>query len=42
MDDDVAARFEGTELVEVVTSREGACAYRVSADGEDPLEARLL
>jgi dipeptidase E len=42
MDDDVAARFEGTELVELVTSREGARAYRVSADGEEPLEARLL
>jgi len=42
IDDDAALHFEGTELVEVVTSRDGARAYRVSADGEDPLEARLL
>jgi dipeptidase E len=42
IDDDVGVRFDGTELTEVVTSREGATAYRVSAGGEEPLEARLL
>ncbi len=42
IDDDVAVRFDGTELAEVVTSREGATAYRVSAESEDALEARLL
>jgi dipeptidase E len=42
IDDDVGVRFDGTELTEVVTSREGATAYRVSAAGEEPLEARLL
>ena len=42
IDDDVCVRFEGTELAEVVTSRARATAYRVSSDGEEPLEARLL
>jgi dipeptidase E len=42
IDDGVGVRFEGTELTEVVTSRAGATAYRVSADGEERLEARLL
>jgi dipeptidase E len=42
IDDDVAVRFEGTDLAEVVTAREGATAYRVSTDGEEPLDARLL
>jgi len=42
IDDDVAIRFDGTELAEVVTSREGAGAYRVGADGETALETRLL
>jgi peptidase E len=41
-DDDVGVHFVGTELREVVTSRAGATAYRVSADGEQPLDARLL
>ena len=41
-DDDVGVHFVGTELREVVTSREGATAYRVSADGEEQLEAYLL
>jgi dipeptidase E len=41
-DDDVALRYEGAELVEVVTSRAGATAYRVGPGGEEPLEARLL
>jgi hypothetical protein len=41
-DDDVGVHFVGTELREVVTSRGGATAYRVSSDGEQPLEARVL
>jgi peptidase E len=41
-DDDVGVHFVGTELRDVVTSREGATAYRVSAGGEEPLAARLL
>jgi dipeptidase E len=41
-DDDVALHYVGTELREVVTSRDGAGAYRVSADGEEALDARLL
>lgn len=40
--DDAAILFEGTELREVVSQRDGACAYRVGVDGEEPLEARLL
>jgi dipeptidase E len=42
IDDDVGVRFDGTELAEVVTAREGATAYRVTTDGEEPLDARLL
>ena len=41
-DDDTAFVFEGTTLKEVVSQREGALGYRVTADGEEPLEARLL
>jgi peptidase E len=41
-DDGVALRFDGTELVEVVSAREDARAYRVTAEGEEPLEARGL
>src|SRR6266550_8014360 len=41
-DDGVALHFVGTELCEVVTSREGAAAYRVTPDGETELDARLL
>lgn len=41
-DDDAAFLFEGTELREVVSQRDGARGYRVTADGEEPLEARLL
>jgi dipeptidase E len=40
-DDDVGLHF-GTELREVVTSREGATAYRVTPEGEERLQARLL
>jgi dipeptidase E len=41
-DDDVGLHFVGAELREVVTSREGATAYRVTRDGEQPLQARVL
>jgi peptidase E len=41
-DDGVGLRFEGTELAEVVTVRDGARAYAVEPDGEAPLEARML
>jgi peptidase E len=41
-DDDAAFHFEGTELREVVSQRDGAQGYRVSAEGEEPLEVRLL
>ncbi len=46
IDDDAALHFQGTDLAEVVTARQGATAYRVerSHDGvvETPLQARLL
>ncbi len=41
-DDDVALHYTGSELREVVTSREGASAYRVEPDGEHELDVRLL
>ncbi len=41
-DDDCALLFEGTELREVVAQREGASAYRVTPEREEPLEARQL
>ncbi len=41
-DDDAAFHFEGTELREVVSQRDGARGYRVTADGEEPLDTRLL
>jgi dipeptidase E len=41
-DDDVGLHYVGTELREVVTSRDGAGAYRVTASGEEALAARLL
>lgn len=41
-DDDVGLHYVGTELREVVTSRDGAGAYRVSADGEEALPGRPL
>ena len=41
-DDDVAFHFEGPELREVVSQREGARGHRVGPDGEEPLEPRLL
>jgi dipeptidase E len=41
-DDDVALHYVNGELREAVTSREGASAYRVGPDGEQPLETLLL
>jgi len=41
-DDDAAFHFEGTELREVVSQREGARGYRVTPDGEEPIQPRLL
>jgi dipeptidase E len=41
-DDDAAFRFEGTELREVVSQREGARGYRITPAGEEPLETRPL
>ena len=41
-DDDAAFHFEGTELRELVSQREGARGYRVTPDGETPLEPRRL
>lgn len=41
-DDDVGLHYVGTELREIVTSRDGAGAYRVTAVGEEALNARLL
>jgi peptidase E len=42
LDDDVAAVYDGTELVEVVTARADGAGYRVSADGEERLDVRVL
>jgi peptidase E len=42
LDDSAAARFDGTELVEVVTAADGSRGYRVGPGGEEPLETRLL
>jgi peptidase E len=42
IDDDVAVRFDGTELADVVTARDGATAYRVTPAGEARLEAHPL
>jgi dipeptidase E len=41
-DDGVVLHYTGTELAEVVSVREGAGAYRVGPDGEEPLPVRLL
>jgi hypothetical protein len=41
-DDDAAFLFEGTELVEVITQRDGAQGHRVTPDGEDPIEPRKV
>jgi dipeptidase E len=41
-DDGVALHYVGTELAEVVACRPGAAGYRVSHNGEERLDARLL
>jgi dipeptidase E len=41
-DDGVGLYYEGAELVEALTVRQGATAYRVGPEGEEPLEARLV
>jgi peptidase E len=41
-DDCVGLRFDGKELAEVVSSRAGSRAYRVTAEGEEPIEPRYL
>jgi dipeptidase E len=41
-DDGAVLHFAGTELLEVVTVREGARAYRVEPGIETPLETRIL
>jgi peptidase E len=42
LDDAAAARYEGTDLVEVVSASPLASGYRVGPEGETRLEARLL
>jgi hypothetical protein len=42
IDDLAALEFEGTELAKVLTTREDSRAYRVTRDGEEPLDAHLL
>ena len=41
-EDGVGLHFEETELVEAVTCRPGTSAYRVDADGEEPVPTREL
>jgi peptidase E len=41
-DDGVGLPYVGTELREVVSAREDACAYRVEAGNETPIEPRAL
>jgi peptidase E len=41
-DDGVALHYVGTELQETVSCRPGATAYRVTRDGEERLDARML
>jgi len=41
-DDDAALHFEGAKLREVVSKREGARGYRVTVEGEEPLDTRVL
>ncbi len=41
-DDGVGLHYVGTDLAEVVTCRPGATAYRVTRDGEEQLDVRLL
>ena len=41
-DDGVALHYVGAELMEAVTCRPGASAYRVTKDGEEPIATRQL
>jgi dipeptidase E len=41
-DDDAGFHFQGRELREVVSQRDGAQGYRVTTEGEEPIEPRLL
>jgi dipeptidase E len=41
-DDEAAALFEGTDLAEIVASSEDARAFRVTPDGEEPLDTRVV
>ena len=41
-DDGAAFHFVGTEVREVVSSREGACGYRVEPGSETPIPGRAL
>jgi peptidase E len=41
-DDCVALRFDGTEIAEVVSGCPNSGAYRVTAEGEERIEPRLL
>ena len=41
-DDGVGVHYRGTDLAEVVSVRPGSTAYRVSTDGETPLDALQL
>jgi len=41
-DDMVGLHYEGAELAEVVSGRPGARAYRVTSEGEEPVEPRML
>jgi dipeptidase E len=41
-DDGVALVFEGTELREAVSERDGGRAFRVGTDGETPVDVRRL
>ena len=42
LDDAAAARYSGTELVEVVATSPGSGGYLVGPAGEEPIETRLL
>jgi peptidase E len=41
-DDGVGLHYVDTELVEVVSCRDGAAAYRVTADGDARIQPHLL
>jgi hypothetical protein len=42
LDDAAAARYDGTELAEIVAGVPEASGYRVGPGGEEPLATRLL